>query len=269
MMQDLDPSARCAPAPDRGLIAVTGADRLAFLQGLVTQDLRKLPAQGLMYGAMLTPQGKLVSDFFVLEQGDAIWIDAPAALAPGLMQRLGMFRLRAAVDLAPVDAPVTRGIGPAPEGALADPRHPDMGWRLYGVALSAGDPVDWDALRVAAMVPETGAELEAGESYILEMDFERLKGVDFRKGCYVGQEVTARMHLKTELRKGLVRVLVEGPAQPGAEITSDGKPAGRLHTVAGARALAWMRFDRLHGALRAGEARLAPEAALPNTGASE
>lgn len=259
---------RCAPAPDRSLIAVTGADRVGFLQGLVTQDLRKLPVQGLLYGAMLTPQGKLISDFFLIDREDAIWIDAPAALAQGLMQRLGMFRLRAAVELTALDVPVTRGIGPAPRGALPDPRHPDMGWRLYEAGLTAGDPVDWDALRVAAMVPEMGAELEAGESYILEMGFDRLNGVDFRKGCYVGQEVTARMHLKTELRKGLVRVSVEGDARPGTEITSDSKPAGVLHTVSGGQALAWMRFDRCNGDLRAGMARIRPETALPSADAS-
>ncbi|MEX0308697.1 MAG: folate-binding protein YgfZ, partial [Tateyamaria sp.] len=114
---------------------------------------------------------------------------------------------------------------------------------------------DWTALRVAHMIPATGIELTP-DTFILEAGFEALNGVDFRKGCYVGQEVTARMKHKTTLRKGLARVRVEGDAQPGTAITADGKPAGTLHSRAGDAAIAYLRFDRATGVMHAGDARV-------------
>lgn len=114
--------------------------------------------------------------------------------------------------------------------------------------------IDWDALRVEHLIPEAGTDLIPDDSYILEMGFERLHGVDFRKGCYVGQEVTARMKHKTELRKGLVRVRVTGDAPPGTPVTAEGREVGRLGTRAGDRALAWLRLDRTGGPMQAGDA---------------
>ena len=255
--EPLDPQTRCAPAPERAVLRITGPDRTGFLQGLVSNDMSRLAAQGIVYAAMLTPQGKYLADFFLVAEDDAVLLDVAAPLAEDLARRLTLYKLRAKVEISPAELAVTRGIGPAPKGALNDPRHPDMGWRLYGAALEQGEAVDWDALRVEAMVPETGIELIPGESYILEQGFARLAGVDFRKGCYVGQEVTARMHHKTELRRGLVRVRIEGQAPVGSEISSaDGKPAGTLFTQAGGRALAWLRHDRAEGPMRAGAAVL-------------
>ena len=133
---------------------------------------------------------------------------------------------------------------------------PAIPW-LYGQVLEQGAPVDWAALRIAARVPEMGAELVAGDSFILELGFERLKGVDFRKGCYVGQEVTARMKHKTELRKGLTTIGIEGAAPIGTPILMpDGREAGTLFTQSGGRAIAQMRFDRMGEGLVAGEARI-------------
>ena len=253
----LDPTARCAPVPGRVVFRIGGPDRHSFLQGMITNDVKRLKAQGILYAAILTPQGKFLADFLLVEDGDSVLLDADAALADDLEKRLSLYKLRSKVEIARCEMPVTCGIGPAPDGALADPRHADLGWRLYGVALEQGEAVDWAARRVAALVPETGQDLIPGESFILEFGFERLGGVDFRKGCYVGQEVTARMHHKTELRKGLVRVAIEGTAEPGAEITTaDGRTAGRLGTVAGNEGLAWLRFDRAKGDLLAGAARL-------------
>jgi tRNA-modifying protein YgfZ len=246
---------RCAPARGRAFLRIGGEDRERFLQGLVTCDIARLKERGILYGAHLSPQGKYLSDFFVLAQGEALILDLPAEQGAAMAQRLAMFRLRAKVTIEPVEMAVTLGIGPAPDGAWPDPRHEGLGWRLYGAALTQGAAPDWDALRVAALVPEAGRELQVGESFILELGFDRLGGVDFRKGCYVGQEVTARMHLKTELRKGLVQVEVTGPAEPGAAITmADGREAGTLMTRAGDRALAYLRFDRADGPLVAGEA---------------
>ena len=239
---------------DRRVIEVTGADRLRFLQGLVTNDVGGLD-RGLVYAALLSPQGKYLADFLMLDRGEAVWLDVAAPLADGLLRRLTMYRLRSQVALEALDVPVARGLGRPPEGALPDPRHPALGWRLYGA--EGGEAADWDAVRVEHVVPESGVELIPEESYVLEMGFERLHGVDFRKGCYVGQEVTARMKHKTELRKGLARVRVEGAAPPGTPIEADGRAAGVLHTQAEGRGLAHLRFDRAGPAMTAGEARVA------------
>lgn len=238
---------------DRQILEVTGSDRISFLQGLVTNDVRRLP-DGPLYAATLTPQGKYLADFFLAEHGEAILIDVKAAFATALAQRLNMYRLRADVQIGESTLVVSRGLGPAPDGAFADPRHDALGWRLYSQATQP-DNTDWDARRVAHMIPETGIELTP-DSYILEVGFERLNGVDFRKGCYVGQEITARMKHKTELKKGLVAVDIIGSAPVGTAITADGKPAGTLFTQSGGRALAYLRFMRAKGEMQAGEARL-------------
>lgn len=241
-------------AADRRVHAITGADRVAFLQGLVTNDVSRL-GDGIRYAALLSPQGKYLADFFLIGRGEAILLDAKADQAEALVRRLSMYRLRADVAITPVALNVLRGLGDPPEGALLDPRDARLGWRRYTEAEGTAPAIDWDALRVEALVPEAGVELIPEESYILEAGFERLHGVDFRKGCYVGQEVTARMKHRTDLRKGLVQVLLEGAADPGAEITAGGKAAGRLGTRAGDRALAHLRFDRTEG-MEAGAARL-------------
>ncbi|MFV0333226.1 MAG: YgfZ/GcvT domain-containing protein [Tropicimonas sp.] len=239
----------------RSVLAIGGKDRLSFLQGLITNDVARL-AGGLVYAALLTPQGKYLADFFLIADGERVLLDVAEPLAGGLARRLAMYRLRADVSIEATGLVPGRGLGEPPEGAVADPRHPALGWRLYSQMPGGAPATDWDALRVAHCIPESGIELIPDESYILECGFERLHGVDFRKGCYVGQEVTARMKHKTELRKGLVTVGVEGAAEPGAEILADGKAAGRLHTRAGDRAIAYLRFDRAGSALRAGDARI-------------
>ena len=239
----------------RRIIRVGGADRVDFLQGLVTNDVTRAP----VWAALLTAQGKYLADFLIVPQGDALLLDMDARLADDLMRRLSMYKLRAAVELAPTDLKVTRGTGTAPDGAIPDPRHPALGWRLYAEAPGdegvAGDATDWDALRVAHLVPESLVELVPNETYPLEAGFERLHGVDFRKGCYVGQEVTARMKHKTELRKGLVTVAIDGEAPVGTPILmADGREAGTLFTQSGGRAIAHLRFDRMDGPLTAAEA---------------
>lgn len=260
----------------RRVIRLGGAEARGFLQDLVTNDMRRATPDRAVYAALLTPQGKFVVDFFALAEGDAadsLWLDAPAAHAPALAQRLALYRLRRKVEIA--EAPVQVAevwsdapLPPAPEGArlVEDPRDPALGARLYApdvaaalAAMGAAEATEAErtALEVAHAVPRTDLDLTP-ETYILEAGFERLHGVDFRKGCFVGQEVVARMKHKTELRKGIVRVAVEGEAPPpGTEIlTEDGKPAGTLGTVAGAEALAHLRFDRADGPLSAGSATL-------------
>ncbi len=251
---------RCAPDPDRAILRLTGPDRAKFLQGLATNDLGRLPAAGILYAALLTPQGKYLTDFFLVHDPEAILLDAPAEAAEDLMRRLALYRLRAQVAIEPADLPVTRGLGPAPAGAFPDPRDPRLGWRLYGAALTEGAAPDWHALHVALRVPQHGTDLIPNDSFILEHDFARLHGVDFRKGCYVGQEVTARMQHKTELRRGLVTVALDAPVPPGTPVlTAEGREAGRIGTVTGTRALALIRLDRLVGPLAAGGVAVRPE----------
>lgn len=254
-------------ATDRSLLRVTGPETRDFLQGLVTNDVQGLE-HGAVYAAILTPQGKYLFDFLMvpdlMPDEAAILIDVKADRAQALAQRLTMYKLRAKVEVAPDDRAVVIGLGDPPQGAFADPRDPQLGWRLYTAdpaAALAGiaplDPAGWHARRIALAVPETGVELLPDDSYILESGFERLHGVDFKKGCYVGQEVTARMKHKAELRKGLVAVAVEGaPPPPGAAIMAGDKPAGTLFSVADGRGLAHLRFDRAKGPMQAGDARV-------------
>jgi folate-binding protein YgfZ len=232
------------------------------LQGLLSNDVLGLnTGAGIVYAALLSPQGKYLADMFVVAQEGALYLDLDAGIAAETVQRLNMYRLRADVQIAPADVFASRGTGPAPAGALADPRHSALGWRSYG-PLRPEDSTDWDALRVAYGVPETRIELIPNDTYILEAGFERLNGVSFRKGCYVGQEVTARMRHKTELKKGLVRVAVTGSAPIGTAIMAEAKVAGTLFTQSGGFGLAHLRFDWAEGAMQAGGMMQAGDARL-------
>lgn len=249
----------------RAIWRLSGRDGLTFLQGLLSNDVLPLAqGPGAVWAALLTPQGKYLVDLFVIRraqdpEGDLL-LDLPQPLAATTLKRLQMYKMRSDVQIALSDLHVSRGLGDAPPGALPDPRDPALGWRLYGPAPGGPPKTDWAALHVSRQVPEYPADLVPDDSYILEMGFERLHGVSFRKGCYVGQEVTARMHHKTELKKGLVRLRIEGTAPSGTLLTlPDGREAGRLGTVAGGFALAHLRFDRLAGPLMAGTALLVAE----------
>ena len=237
---------------DRTVLRIAGADHKGFLEGLVSNAVENV-AKGSVYAAILSPQGKYLFDFIMSAGKDSILLDVQADRAAALAQRLTMYRLRAHVEITDTGLDVLQGFDAPPEGAFMDPRNDALGWRMYGDGCGSGtlDMTAWDALRVTHEIPETGVELLPDDTYILEVGFERLNGVDFRKGCYVGQEVTARMKHKTELKKGLARVSVKGEAQAGTPITTDGKPAGTLHTVSGNQGLAYLRFDRAKGEMQA------------------
>ncbi|MCA8881730.1 MAG: folate-binding protein YgfZ [Rhodobacteraceae bacterium] len=241
---------------DRRIFRISGTDRTRFLQGLVTNDVGALK-DGLVYAALLTPQGKYLADFFLVPEADSVLLDVKADLADALVRRLGMYRLRSDVTIEETPLTVSRGLGTAPDGAFADPRHPALGWRAYGESVTGEiDPEVWTALRIEHRIPESGVELIPDESYILEAGFDRIAGVNFRKGCYVGQEVTARMHHKTKLRKGLVQVRVEGAAPVGTEIEADGKSVGTLYSQAAGRGLAHLRYDLAQDRMQAGSAEI-------------
>tara|TARA_R110002051_G_scaffold159688_3_gene231200 strand:- start:4446 stop:5177 length:732 start_codon:yes stop_codon:yes gene_type:complete len=225
----------------RSVFAITGNDRIDFLQGLVTNDVTRA-AGGIVYAALLTPQGKFIADFFIIGQDDRLLIDVENSAAAALLQRLTMYKLRADVQINQSSLIASHGTGAPPQGALPDPRHAALGWRHYGDT-DISDQTDWDALRITHLIPQTGLELTP-DTYILEANFEALHGVDFKKGCFVGQEIVARMKHKTELKKGLKRVTIDGLAQTGDVITSNDRPAGTLHTVHGNHGMAYLRFDR-------------------------
>jgi tRNA-modifying protein YgfZ len=245
-------------AADRILWTVTGKDAIGFLQGILTNDLRPLEgAPGIVWSALLSPQGKYLADFFVVRKADGqLLIDIAADIAADTLRRLTMYRLRSDVAFVPSALHIHRGLGTPPEGVLPDPRHPALGWRNWTETPQEPAAIDWDAIRIANVIPESGIELQPDETYILEAGFERLNGVDFRKGCYVGQEVTARMKHKTELRKGLARVVVEGWAPVGSEITANERTVGRLFTQSDGYGIAHLRFDQANGLMQAGNARL-------------
>ncbi len=248
----------------RVVLAITGADRHHFLGGLISNAF-DADTKGGRYAALLSPQGKYLADFFVVNEGDTILLDAHADQAADLARRLSMYKLRADVAVAATKRKVVCGLGDTPAIAWPDPRDPALGWRAivdaYAPASAAG--IDWAALSVAHLVPQSGADLVPSESYILEMGFERLAGVDFKKGCYVGQEVTARMKHKTQLRKGLTRVGLSAPVEPGTKIMRDGKEVGMVGSVAGNSALAFVRFDRQGPGATAGPADVTFETAAP------
>lgn len=266
----------------RAVLRVTGGGARDVLQGVVTNDVYRLSPGHAVYAALLTPQGKYLFDFFLLDgsENGEVLVDVARSRADALAQRLKMYCMRRD---ARVEGETGLGVallwsedGSAPHPGLAplapnrgivvpDPRSDALGWRIYAEApaIALGDTgatvvgrEAWDALRVEHLVPESGVELVPDDTYILEAGFERLRGVDFRKGCYVGQEVTARMKHKAELRRGLVRVAVEGEAAPGTAVTAGGKQAGTLFTVAGGRGLAALRLDRAGPGMQAGAARV-------------
>ncbi len=240
--------------PQRRILRLTGSDTDSFLQGLITNDIARLD-DGLVYSALLTPQGKFLADFFLLRDGTSVLLDVAEEIADDLVKRLTMYKLRADVAIEGSGLNLQRGTGPTPDRAHDDPRHPDMGWRMYSADPEHEDGTDWAAIRVRHCIPETGIELTP-DSYILESGFEALNGLDFKKGCYVGQEVTARMKHKTELKKGLRLVEIDGAAPVGTAITFNGKPAGTLFTQSQGKAIAYLRLDRATGEMQAEDARL-------------
>ena len=214
------------------------------------------------YAALLTPQGKYIADFFLVPEAGGDPARRRRGSGAGLLKKLNMYKLRADVAIEKADMYAIRGIDQTQR-----PRAPTKirGTRRWGGGSIPRRPatppsIDWDQIRVTHLIPEVGHELTP-ETYILEAGFERLNGVDFRKGCYVGQEVTARMKHKTELRKGFAGVALDGPApEAGTKVTTeDGKEVGELTTVAPGRAIAYLRFDRAKGPLLAGDTRVIRE----------
>ena len=237
---------------DRSAIVFSGPqeEQSDFLQSLVSNDVTRAGPDRLVYAALLTPQGKYLSDFFIRlsPEGDFI-LDVAPDQADALSKRLTMYKLRRPITLESRPAPVAvLWGGDAPEDGLTDPRHPNLGWRVYeghDTALSGTETGDYDLHRLKLAIPQSGTDLIPNDTYILEAGFEAMNGVDFKKGCYVGQEIVSRMKHKTELRKGYVPVTVSSSVTAGETIiTEEGKPAGTLYSNRDAHGLALIRYDR-------------------------
>ena len=265
---------KAAFLPDRGVVKVSGEGARDFLNGLVTTDLALLrPGVG-RFGALLSPQGKITTDFLITEapsgHGGGFLIDCPRALAQALADKLGFYRLRAKVGIENLSDSL--GVLAAwdgepalkPDLAFADPRNAALGWRILvpeelaqkAADLIGAEMVDspaYDAQRIAAGVPRGGLDFIYGDAFPHETNMDRLHGVDFDKGCYVGQEVVSRMQHRGTARTRTVRIILDGPApEPGAAILAGDKPVGTMGSTAGHHGLALIRIDRAAGALEAG-----------------
>lgn len=254
-----------APLTGRALLQVSGPEAVEFLNALVSNDVAVLPgADGLLpaaYAALLTPQGKFLHDFLIVTTGpDRLLLDMVAERRADLKRRLTMYRLRAKVEIAELDgwtgfalfgAGQTPGI---PEGGVlfTDPRLPALGWRLWlppGVDLDRplADASAYEQHRIALGVPDGARDIEIDKGLLLENHFEALHGVDFKKGCYIGQELTARTKYRGLLKKQLYRIEAQDPdkALPaaGTPITANGQEIGLLRSSIDGQGLALLRLD--------------------------
>ena len=260
-----------AHLPDRAVLEVSGDDRVSFLQGLVSNDVAQAQPGRAVWAALLTPQGKWLADFFILSDGARLLLDCERAQAEDLQRRLTRFRLRAKVAVAPAPLRVHAAWGLAPEvgGIVApDGRTADAGWRVLseGALPVNADMEDWDLHRLALGLPDGSRDMEAEKSTLLEAGFDEFGGVSWTKGCYMGQELTARTKYRGLLKRRLAPVRVEGalPA-PGTPVTKDGVEVGTMRSGRGTLGLALLRLGA-EGALQCGGATLhpawpAPEAA--------
>ena len=237
----------------RALIALSGADWRDFLQGLITQDVETLVPGEIRFGGLLTPQGRLLFDLFVIGREDSCWLDVEAEHRASLIQRLTMYRLRAKVQIEADDTVVMAAWNERPAGVwLPDPRLPALGWRGYhgdGLLNSSADESVYDAHRLALGVPGP-ADWGTDKTYPIEANFDLLNGIDFQKGCFVGQETTSRMKRRGVIKTRMLPVTFEGTLpNSGAEILAGDLRAGEVLSVGVGRAMASVRLDRIGGAL--------------------
>lgn len=234
---------------DRTVIALSGEDRLPFLQGLITNDANLLTKGVALYAAMLSPQGKFLHDFFLVPKGEEILLDINKHRAADLIARLNIYKLRSKISIQPIECKVTAYWDAPfpPTEAIADPRLSALGWRIYGdVQLPEASPADYEAHRISLGVPDGATDMHIDKSFLLEFAFEALHGVSFSKGCYVGQEVTARSKFRGQVRKQIYSVSSEKILPPlGTTITSGDTPIGELRSTSGHHGIALLKIEEL------------------------
>ena len=261
-------TAMAAILSDRSVLEIAGEERASFLQGLITNDVAGLGVGEACFAGVLSPQGKILAGFFAINAGNAILLDCPAAVAADLLKRLTFYKLRAKVTLADASdrwrivAAWGEGAGDTLKAAASlafqDPRLPALGFR--GI-IEAGEAVNfnadsaaYDAMRIAAAVPEGGKDYAYGDTFPHEACFDLLNGVSFTKGCYVGQEVVSRMQHRGTARTRVLAVSAAAPLPAGgADIIAEGFAVGRLGSVAGSQGIALARLDRAGEALAKGQ----------------
>jgi len=238
----------------RAAVRVAGPDWRPFLQGLLTQDVEGLRPGEMRFGALLTPQGRLLFDLFVDCDGDEVArLDVAAARRDELLQRLSLYRLRAKVEIAADPAPVFAAWNGRPdgEGWRADPRLAGLGFRRIGeIAQTPNAEEDaYDAWRLGLGVPDPAQDCKPDAAYPIEADFDLLNGVDFKKGCFVGQETTSRMKRRGQVKSRMLPIEFDGPAPAwGAEILAGELRAGEVLSGRDGRAMALLRLDRIEAA---------------------
>jgi hypothetical protein len=288
---------RTATLEDRGIIRIDGEDRHAFLQGLVSNDVTKATPEKAIYAALLTPQGKFLHDFFIVASGDALLVDCEGSRREDLFRRLRLYRLRSKVELADVTGDFTlqvafggdpaaifglgagAGAGRQVDGGaiFTDPRYAAAGCRAIlpaGVDIAAfadgatevSDAETYDAWRLALGLPDGSRDMVVDKAILLESGFEELNGVDFDKGCYMGQELTARTKYRGLVKKKLmpVRLSADAALEAGTPVMAGDREVGEIRSARGDRAIALIRLDALEGgdvALAAGDVALTPETA--------
>ena len=242
---------------DRAVVEVLGEGRIPFLDGLLSCDMER--PDGPLYGALLTPQGKIVADMVVFREAERVALDVPAVAADDLVRRLMLYRLRAPVTIRRTAEVVLAGAGgpPDPRGAL--------GARAIAAA-GSGERTAYDLARTELCIPAATIDFALLEAFPHDANMDVSGGVDFAKGCFVGQEVVSRMKHRGTARRRTVRVAADAPLPPtGTPLTLAGKPVGRLGTVVGTRGLALVRIDRVGAEAEAGEVpvRLSPPDGAP------
>ena len=261
-----------AVLPDRAIMGVEGMEARGFLHSLLTCDVQPLtPGEG-AYGALLTPQGKVLFDLFTLATDTGFLLDAAAAAADDLVKRLLMYRLRRKIEIAlkadlGVAAIWSGAVASELDGAVVfrDPRAQGLGARAIGplALLEAAATVDaarYHAHRIALGIADSARDIGSGQFFPHEANLDQLNGVSFTKGCYVGQEVVSRMEHRGTARSRIVPVRFGGPAiAPATEVAAGGRSLGRILSTHEARGLAFLRLDRAAAALTAGEPLMAGE----------
>lgn len=275
---------------NRGVLAISGEDRVAFLQGLVSNDVERVAPERAIYAAFLTPQGKFLLDFFIASDGDRLLLDCEAEALAGFAKKLRIYKLRSKVELEDVSEsfqclaafgdgalealglPLEPGAATECLGGLAftDPRLAAMGARLLmpagadtdSLGLEEAPAAAYDTRRITLGVPDGARDMEVEKTVLLEAGFDELNGVDWKKGCYMGQELTARTKYRGLVKRRLMPITADGPLPaPGTSITLDGREAGEVRSGQNDMAMAMIRLNMLEegtGPLRAGDVVVTP-----------